>query len=50
MYWYKVVSANLCSDYDGVPKEDRDEEQELRFFSYGELPNELSQARQTSNS
>ncbi|WP_246079718.1 NUDIX hydrolase [Paenibacillus piri] len=39
---YNVVSAYLCSDYVGVPKEDGDEVQELRFFSYQEIPIELS--------
>ncbi|CAG7652124.1 hypothetical protein PAESOLCIP111_06462 [Paenibacillus solanacearum] len=39
---YNVVTAYLCADYDGVPKEDGDEVQELRFFSYREIPIELS--------
>ncbi|WP_218096130.1 NUDIX hydrolase [Paenibacillus solanacearum] len=39
---YNVVIAYLCTDYDGVPKEDGDEVQELRFFSYREIPIELS--------
>ncbi|MOA60551.1 hypothetical protein D3C78_1854540 [compost metagenome] len=39
---YNVVSAYVCFDYDGVPKEDGDEVQELRFFGYADIPIELS--------
>ncbi|MBP1996932.1 NUDIX hydrolase [Paenibacillus eucommiae] len=39
---YNVVSAYVCSDFEGALKEDGVEVQELRFFSYSEIPNELS--------
>jgi len=39
---YNVVAAYVCSDYDGVPTKDGDETQELRFFSYREIPTALS--------
>lgn len=39
---YNVVAAYVCHDYDGVPRVDGDEVQELRFFGYDEIPIELS--------
>ncbi|MBP1997034.1 8-oxo-dGTP pyrophosphatase MutT (NUDIX family) [Paenibacillus eucommiae] len=39
---YNVVFAYVCSDFEGALKEDGVEVQELRFFSYSEIPNELS--------
>jgi len=39
---YNVVAAYLCTDFDGALKVDGIEVQELRFFSYEELPSELS--------
>lgn len=39
---YNVVAAYVCTDFDGVLKEDGIEVQELRFFNYGEIPLELS--------
>ncbi|CAH1232622.1 Putative mutator protein MutT4 [Paenibacillus allorhizoplanae] len=39
---YNVVSAYVCSDFEGALKEDGVEVQELRFFSFSEIPNELS--------
>ncbi|MDQ0901267.1 8-oxo-dGTP pyrophosphatase MutT (NUDIX family) [Paenibacillus sp. V4I7] len=39
---YNVVSAYVCSDFDGVLKGDGVEVQELRFFSFDEMPIELS--------
>ncbi|AWB45678.1 ADP-ribose pyrophosphatase [Paenibacillus sp. CAA11] len=39
---YNVVTAYVCTAYDGIPKVDGDEVQELRFFSYSEIPMELS--------
>ncbi|MGO4495714.1 NUDIX hydrolase [Paenibacillus sp. 2RAB27] len=39
---YNVVSAYLCSDFEGTLKKDGVEVQELRFFSFSEIPNELS--------
>jgi len=39
---YNVVAAYVCTDYDGVPTKDGDEAQELRFFSYSDIPTELS--------
>jgi 8-oxo-dGTP pyrophosphatase MutT (NUDIX family) len=38
---YNVVSAYVCSDFDGFQKVDEDEVQELRFFSYEEVPIKL---------
>ena len=35
---YNVISAYICSDYDGVLKRDRKEVQELKFFKLPELP------------
>ncbi|ETT48832.1 ntp pyrophosphohydrolase [Paenibacillus sp. FSL H8-237] len=39
---YNVVAAYLCTDFDGALKVDGIEVQELRSFSYEELPSELS--------
>jgi 8-oxo-dGTP pyrophosphatase MutT (NUDIX family) len=39
---YNVVTAYVCTDFDGVLKEDGVEVQELRFFRYEEIPIELS--------
>jgi len=39
---YNVVTAYLCTDYDGVPTMDGNESQELHFFNYTDFPNELS--------
>jgi 8-oxo-dGTP pyrophosphatase MutT (NUDIX family) len=39
---YNVVSAYVCTNFDGVLKEDGVEVQELQYFSYEEIPIELS--------
>jgi hypothetical protein len=39
---YNVVSAYVCRDFDGLLKEDGVEVQELRFFSFEEIPIEVS--------
>lgn len=38
---YNVISAYVCSDFNGVQKVDEDEVQELRFFSFKEIPLEV---------
>lgn len=39
---YNVVAAYVCTDFDGILKEDGVEVQELRFFNYEKIPVELS--------
>lgn len=39
---YNVVTAYVCSDFDGSIQEDGNEVQELCFFNFEEIPVELS--------
>jgi len=39
---YNVISAYICSDYEGVMKRDVKEVEELKFFKFAELPLNIS--------
>lgn len=39
---FNVVSAYLCSEFEGMLAEDGVEVQQLRFFDFDEIPSELS--------
>lgn len=39
---YNVVSAYICSDYDGVWRQDENEVRGLRFFKHNEIPENIS--------
>lgn len=39
---YNVISAYICTDYEGVMKRDGKEVQELKFFKFAELPHNIS--------
>jgi 8-oxo-dGTP pyrophosphatase MutT (NUDIX family) len=39
---YNVVSAYICSDYEGMLRIEENEVQELKFFNFNELPPNIS--------
>ncbi|TMU85881.1 NUDIX hydrolase [Bacillus sp. BHET2] len=39
---YNVISAYVCSDYEGVLTREVDEVQKLKFFKFNELPKNIS--------
>ncbi|KAA0964953.1 NUDIX hydrolase [Sporosarcina sp. ANT_H38] len=39
---YNVIATYICTDYEGVMKEQADEVQALKFFRFDELPGKLN--------
>ncbi|MFF3024430.1 NUDIX hydrolase [Gottfriedia sp. NPDC057948] len=39
---YNVIATYICTEYSGVLEKEESEVQDLRFFSFNELPSEIS--------